>query len=53
MPDCAICGGHVEGLDVATVDVEYVDKEKYGPHPEEYVLHSWCADRVFGGWEKP
>jgi hypothetical protein len=53
MPECAICGGHAEGLELVTVTVEHMDKEKYGPRPDEYYLHSICAERVLGGWEQP
>jgi hypothetical protein len=53
VPECAICGRHVEGLETVTVEVEFTDKEKYGPRPDEYYLHAWCAENVFGSWQKP
>lgn len=50
MTECAVCGAHVEGDSAAHVEIDYVDKEKYGPRPDEYLLHEWCAERIFGGW---
>lgn len=39
MTECGICGGDVGGDEIALVEVGFVDKEKYGPLPDEYVLH--------------
>lgn len=51
MTECAICGHTAEGEHVATVTVEWTDPE-HG-RADEYLLHEWCAERVFGGWRKP